>query len=220
MQLSTNSNKQLEWLVNGEPTPIGRHRIAYLQWMEKVRALHKSEFELKRAAAEQEIKEAELALELGNAHRAMESGDTAAARYFEAKAKLKRVEIEELNEGLEWIDMQRQDAQREANVCKSLMEEACNEAGINFEDVDEETYQQLMAENVKLLTGRRLSAQLLESVTGVRASIVELLAEVGESERQDMFSQYLYLLGMFEDSTNGILNPVMSQKHRELVNAD
>lgn len=212
MQLSTNSNKQIEWLVKAQPTPIGQHRQAYLQRLDREQALLKAQFDLRKHEANVEIKEAEIAIQARDIEKAEQAGDMEVACYFKSKLKLMKIELEEMTAGLKYINVQVADAHREMTTADLYMKEACAQAGIDFETLDEETYQTLLSENVMLTTGRRLSAQTLAPITGLPASVIETLAEMPEGDRQQMLSQIPYITALVEKACVGILNPVSNLK--------
>lgn len=209
MQLSTNSNLQLDWVAAAQPTPIGKHRAAYLQMLDRQRALVAAEFELKKLNARHDMKVAEIKVQNESIARAEDAGDYAAAEFLTAQKKLLEVELEEMVDSVKYLGVQQADALREFNKCKELMKAACAEARIDFEELDEETYQLLMAENVRLITGRRLSAQLLEVVSGIPASFVETLSELPAEDQQTMLSQYAHLCNVLQRSQKAIANPIV-----------
>jgi hypothetical protein len=209
IQLSTNSNTQLDWIYSAQPTPIGKHRACYLQALDKERALVNAEFEVRKLAQQVKIKKAELVIQDVSIDKAEAAGDMPAANYLKAQKELVEIEIEELESGIEFIAIQRADAERELNHCRQLMTRACEEAGINFELIDEETYQQLMGENVRLNTGRKLTAQLLESIIGMPSSFIETITELPAADRHTMLSQFTYMRKALEESAKGIGNPIL-----------
>jgi len=209
IQLSTNSNTQLDWIYHAQPTFIGKHRACYLQALDKERALVNAEFEVRKLAQQIEVKRAELAIQDVSIGKAEEAGDTPAANYLTAQRKLLEIEIEQLESGIEFIAIQRADAERELKHCRHLMDKACEEAGINFEMLDEETYQQLMSENVKLNTGKKLTAQLLESIVGLPSSFIETITELPQEDRVEMLSQFTHMRKALESSAKGIGNPIL-----------
>jgi hypothetical protein len=123
-----------------------------------------------------------------------------------------KVELEEMTSGLTYINLQIADAQRELEQAQAFMDEACAQARVNFEDLDEETYQSLLSENVLLTTGRRLSASVVAHSLGLPPSVVETLTELPEDDRNQMLSQVPYQITLIDKAARGVLNPMVDLK--------
>jgi hypothetical protein len=212
MQLSTNSNKQIEWLVKAQPTLIGQHRQAYLQRLDREQALVKAQYDLRKHEVNIKLKESEISLQRNEAQKAEAAGDLEVSNYLNLKMQLLKIELEEMTAGLSYINLQISDAERELNEAQKYMDEACRLAGVNFEKLDEETYQDLLAENVLITTGRRLSSQVVAQTLGLPQSVVETLAEMPEGDRKQMLSQVPYQLSLINRAVEGVFNPMVNLK--------
>jgi hypothetical protein len=134
------------------------------------------------------------------------------SNYLNLKVQLLKIELEEMTAGLSYISLQILDAERELNEAQKYMDEACELAGVNFEKLDEETYQDLLAENVLITTGRRLSSQVVAHTLGLPQSVVETLAEMPEGDRKQMLSQVPYQLSLINRAVEGVFNPMVNLK--------
>lgn len=174
IQLSSNSNEGLRLAIESRPTYIGKFRQAYLQKLDRERALKACQFNLRKAQVQ--LKSKTLDYNVCKTKLEKES-DYYKCESLRVNMAYLAIEMEEISDSVHGINQEIADAFREMKFCEQLIQEVIEKSGINFYELSEVEFQGYMTEETQAYQSRKIAAALLVNPQQAIESLLELPPE-------------------------------------------
>jgi hypothetical protein len=182
MQYSSNSSAVLIDLIRSNPTPVGRYRQAAMHLRDRAQALQTHE------RSERRLQLKVKGLQLEQKRLLKELGSELEQEISRNKAELLEIDIEEGEAEIQLARDLIDDALREANVCRSEMAAACQEAGLAFGEMPDAEFQLCMAQDFQQKRIRWLAAGYLAPRLQIPVDRLETLLAIAPAERASYFA--------------------------------
>jgi hypothetical protein len=182
MQYSSNSSAVLIDLIRSNPTPVGRYRQAAMHLRDRAQALQTHE------RSERRLQLKVKGLQLEQKRLLKELGSELEQEISRNKAELLEIDIEEGEAEIQLARDLIDDALREANVCRSEMAAACQEAGLAFGEMPDAEFQLCMAQDFQQKRIRWLAAGYLAPRLQIPVDRLETLLAIAPTERASCFA--------------------------------
>lgn len=203
MQYSSNSNAAIVGEIRSACTPVGQYRRAALIAADKEYTLKAYEIERQKqtfAIERLEIK----ARAAGNTAHSLRGQGGDVQRSAEIEAQEYHLEIDLLKLQMNQAEALVEDAARELYVAKTMMDQACVDAAIDFGKLPTSEFQELMREEYRDRQLRHQLAGIYAAQVGMPTDRLEALLEMPQEELLAIAAK---------------LGPLMSQNPIQLLGA-
>lgn len=184
MQFSTNSDAAILQTIRAGCTLAGQYRLAVLQKRDRQAALTEWHYTKSKSDAEIRLKQTEYKqLEVGF----LAEDEPLERAKLEAQLDMLRLEIEQIQVSLQQCSELVEDALREIAVCDREIARINASHGSDMSTLPASEFQKLMTSEHALKTARWIAARTLSAQTGVPIDAAELLLELPEADRGEIF---------------------------------